>query len=924
MKKIKSIIVILMSLIILTQGIAYGAINTTVEITKTAPSVRLDNEEERIFKVGYEFNVSYEYVVTGLDIVLVLDRSNSMLRPDPATGLPVVDAVWQAVINFAEEVYATYPESNMAIVSFGTDANKRDGWQYYDNLAEVTTEINRIYEYKNLETDYRYKFRHYRNNYYQYAWENWSIFEGATNISAAFNYSTRTVSNKIVNGIASDQDVTILFTDGVATQGGSNSQRNYNYPRSHNTNTIAAYTSGQAAQSSAEIITVGYFGGISYGATKEVARETLQLSQNAGFFEALETGHLTNIFDTIVGELNYVGTNAQVVEVIEDEFQIIENSIEPDTYTLSTDAQGRQVITWQVGNVSQKDYNFSYKVKVKDTVYPTGSGIEEIPINDDALFQYTDLNDHLVTESVGKSFTTIPARDNQPKVNVTVQYENNQYNYLIGDTIKVRHELDFVNIEPFDYRHINIYRLRRFLEEGNVKDYLSLLPISVGAGWYAEESALTKGINEEKTVASQVNLTWNKDIDVEMKALKVGTYQLHHGVVYQLTNSVGTVFDFYSQGTDLEEVNVKEGKLVLDLVDTLGNPVHAIGEVKIDEETVEVEVDGEQHKLVHPIVSGLHKVSFLLPSGYKLADHQTGITVEEGKNVVFTDRWAYATPEISKRIELERLNIKDVKIQTLSGANQAGIDQITDAVEGKVSFTLTRPLTQIGLALVDDFSGAEFEFDLHEMAQSGHVRNSEGNLVSGFTMNGNQLRYSGGALSVDTYVAYGVMTPPSNLGASLDYDYIVDVNEIVTREAGDTVDYIAPITASTLTIGVVDEEGPVIVATVDEDASTINLVHQDISITDKIQIVTYKVYQGELTYEALASNEPLAISVTENTGTQVLLNLDMPVQVVKEVGKFITKGSITIYGEDAFGNKTIHVVNYENDAIDDLLNEDII
>ncbi len=64
-----------------------------------------------------------------------------MLRLDPSTNLPVADAVWKAVDSFLTEYYGTYPDSNVAVVSFGTNGNKSDNWKYFNNLEDAIEEF---------------------------------------------------------------------------------------------------------------------------------------------------------------------------------------------------------------------------------------------------------------------------------------------------------------------------------------------------------------------------------------------------------------------------------------------------------------------------------------------------------------------------------------------------------------------------------------------------------------------------------------------------------------------------------------------------------------------------------------------------------------------------------------------------------------
>lgn len=913
-------LVLVMTLIASTT--IYGAVEITVDITKNEPMIILSDEGERIFDIEYVFDVDFTHVTTGLDLVIVLDRSNSMLRPDPSTGLPVADAVWDAVNTFVTEVYNAYPKSNVAIVSFGTNGNKSDNWKYYDNLQDTLEEIEEVYDYRDLEENYHSNFRSYWNNGYRFAWENWQISDGATNISAAFDYGATTVDHKQTPGESSDQNVIILFTDGVATQGGSNSQKNYNYPTSHNSNTIAAYESGQLAQDAAEIITVGYFEGIEYDSTKSVARETLELSQNAGFFEATQTSHLTGIFDTIVDELNYIGTDATVVEIVEDEFEVVEGSIQPSSYELTVDGQGRQVITWQLGNVIDSDYTFGYKVKVKDEVYPTGSGSLEIPINEEAMLYYTDLNGLTVSESLGQSFTAIPPRNNQPLVNVDIVYENNQYGYLVGDAIVIDHGLSFINELPFDYREINVHSMVRENASDDLGSYVALSEESTSEGWILDEGQLTYLIDEIQNAGSG-NLEWSKNIPITLKTIAVGNYQLSYNIDYVLTNSVGTEFDFNTMGNDPASVDVIEGTVVLDLTDNIGIAITEV-EVYLNEVVAETELDENNDVVIKNVPTGTHDIRLISPSGYNLLTTGSSISTNSHQDILFEATLSYDAPTVTKALEFERLNVRDVMVSTRDDLHTKAIDTVDELVPSKVTFTLSRELTKVSLNMVDDFVGSDHVFTLDTIGGNTDVQNASGAVV-GFEMNGNKLEYNGPALPVGTYTAYGIMTPPS-LGEGLDYDYDVEVDAISTRESGDPSDTSMTMTSSGLLIEMVDDQAPVIVAVFDEEESTVNLINQDITITDKTEIVTYEIYNGTLTYEEiLLETELHDFELVDDQGTSVLLDSDIQaVFSVDTPGQITASGSMTIYAVDAFGNYSVEVIEYENTEVNNLLDEDLV
>lgn len=922
MKQLKMLWVIILIVALIVPTTVYGATEITVDITKNDPVIVLSDSDERIFEVEYVFDVDFTHVTTGLDLVLVLDRSNSMLRPDPSSGLPVTDAVWKAVNTFVTEVYTRYPQSNVAIVSFGANGNKSDNWKYYNNLEDTLEEIEDVYEYRNLYTNYRSNFSAYRNNGYKYAWENWQISDGATNISAAFNYGATTVGHKQIVGESSDQDVIILFTDGVATQGGRNSEKNFNYPKTHNSNTVAAYTSGQEAQGVAEVITVGYFEGIEYATTKSVARETLELSQSAGFFEAQETGHLTGIFDTIVDELNYIGTEATVVEVVEDEFEVVENSVVPANYKVTVDDQGRQVITWKLGNVIDSDYTFGYKVKVKDHIYPTGSGSIEIPINDTAMLYYKDLNGDLVTETLGRSYTVIPPRSNQPLVNVDVTYKNGAYGYLLGDEIEIDHHMDFQNMLPFDYRQIDVNEMIRETTSNDLETYLALSEESSTAGWVLEDHQLSYNINKSNSVSEGDNLEWAFDVPIKLKTIATGNYQLAYLVDYGLKNSLGKSFEFNSMGNDPDLVDVIEGSIVLDLVDNVGSDVTQV-EVYVDGVLAETELSVDNDVIIKGVTSGVHEVKFQNPSGYRIMT-TANVRSDEDQNIVFDGTLSYDAPVFSKTIEFERLNIKDILITTRDDKAKASIDELDEKVEAKISFTLTRPLTQVSLDIVDDFVGSDTSFVLDISGGRTDVRNESAS-VDGFTMNGNRLEYNGGELAVGTYSAYGVFTSPA-LGNQDDYDYNVKVDQISTKENSDVSASVSTITSKALYVALVDVDGPVIDVIQDDAASTLNLINQDITITDKTKIVTFEVYKGSLTYEEILLETDLhEFDLVSNSVNRVELDSNISVNLSIETPGVITgRGAITIYAVDAFGNYSIRLVDYEKLDLQQLLEDDLV
>lgn len=906
-------LVLALVMVILPFNIIDAASEIIVNIAKEDPVIFLSNEGERVFDIGYEFDVSYEAITSGVDVVLVLDRSNSMLRLDPSTDLPVADAVWDAVNTFVTEVYATYPETNVAIVSFGSNANKSDNWKYYDNLADTLNEIEVVFDYRDLYSSYHSNFRSYWNNGYRYAWENWRISDGATNISAAFEYGSKTTEMKETVTKDNDHDVLILFTDGVATQGGSNSQRNYNYPTSHNTNTIAAYESGIEAQTNAEIITVGYFEGIEYESTKTIARETLELANNAGMFEAAETSQLSSIFDTIIDELNFIGTDAVVTETIEDEFEVVTASIQPDDYEMTTDAEGRTVISWPLGNVVDSGYAFGYQVQVKDDVYPTGSGTVKIPINLDATLTYTDLQGNEVIELLGHNEVTIPPRGNQPLVEVDALYEDNIFGYLVGDDINIIHDMSFENEAPFDYRNIQVADLTKTIEGGNFGTRIVLDQTSIDAGWSLQGDDLVYNINDEKAVTGDDNLVWTHQVPLTLTPLQVGNYTLASNVDYTLTNSVDIAFDFANSKLDPQPIGVREGLLKVTFVDQDNQPIYNIP-LKINDAYVLPYVYNGIHEY-KGVTTGTHSVEFQVPSGYWLDDTNPSYEIDADGYVSFNFGANYDTPEFSKLFVFEALDVKDIVVSDRAGNDYTSLMQLAETNEAMVKFTVVNDLTVLKLNLVDDYAIGNHVFEIEAKDGDLWVEDSNGLQIEGFSMNGNVIEYSGGTLLADDYTVYGLITTPENFGDDQDFDFYVDVDEITTRQVGDIVDDIRTTTSIGLTLDINDVDPPVADATLVLEKSTSNSGHNILVVTDMIQISELIIYGGILELEDI--NEESVIikhKPIKDLGNEITAEVDVPLEVVLVGNRFASIGYASVYVKDVLGNEAVYLLTVDSNT----------
>jgi hypothetical protein len=380
---------ILISIILIIQILHISIVHCDTNIILKDPVIT-NNDINREFNISYNFNVLYEQQTLEPNIVLVLDRSNSLLDIDYTNFLrPISKTIYDAAYIFIIDYYEKYPNGKLAIISFGTDSNKENKEKYFTNKYEALEELEYIYTYTKITHIWEVFWSKYYRRGYLYGWNNWEYEDGSTNIKHGFESAVKLIKSGN-NRKSVHNNKIILFTDGVATRGGSYCDKDVSNPICHNSNTIAAYEAGVEAQKISDVITVGYFRGTPYF-TKLVARDTLIRAQNSGFYEAYEIGEVINVFKDVVQQLECVGTEATVTQEINRQFEVIEDSIKPLNYKIVNDAEGKTIISWDIGNLTTRSYNFSYKIKVKDTEYKLGG--ENISINSSKGLKYRNLKD---------------------------------------------------------------------------------------------------------------------------------------------------------------------------------------------------------------------------------------------------------------------------------------------------------------------------------------------------------------------------------------------------------------------------------------------------------------------------------------------------------------------------------------------------
>ncbi|MGI6552650.1 MAG: DUF7507 domain-containing protein [Bacillota bacterium] len=311
-----------------------------------------------------------------VDLILVIDCSNSMNDGSPS----ILYHAKEAAKGLAAKVLAN-PNNRVAVVSFAyepgflglnrgnLDRDTKIERSFTNNLQQVNNAINGLKTY------------------------------GGTNTQAGFRRAKNLMQSSGRSGVSK---VIVLLTDGVPTV---SIGRSYgpSEPTSHNSHTRAAYEEGQSChQLGYQVFTVAMLGEVP---TKclTVARETMQWAQNAGYYETFQAADLTGIYNQISQQLDYSATNAEVTDIIPENFELDEDSLYTQQGTVSYNKVTR-TITWYIGNI-ETEATLKYKIKA----HPDYQGGSQVPTNVSATLSYEDVYGQSQTLSFPVPKVDVPA-----------------------------------------------------------------------------------------------------------------------------------------------------------------------------------------------------------------------------------------------------------------------------------------------------------------------------------------------------------------------------------------------------------------------------------------------------------------------------------------------------------------------------------
>lgn len=358
--------VLTLALIALFVASFFSGVTLGAEAENGDPYISLDKEaEEKGCCRGYEVTLT----VTGnppeapVDVILVIDRSGSMNYGSP-TALYYTK---QAAKDFAADVLAG-SNNRVGVVSY-------NGPRYFGALGQ--------YNNSKLEVGLTPSLSSVNNAI------DGIVARYGTNIQAGFR---RAWEHMDAQGRPEATKAIVLMTDGVATASIGN-PAGPNDPDDHNAHTIAAYTEGQVAQGYATVFTVGLLSAIP-AVSVDVARETLLWSASDPdyYYETYSAPDLSDIYDTIAGQLVAAATNAVVTDVVSAEFELVAGTLNPSQGSASAvvNGDGTTTITWNVGTVNSSDVTLTYEIKVKAGELPDGQ--DDVDTNDSASMAYTDVS----------------------------------------------------------------------------------------------------------------------------------------------------------------------------------------------------------------------------------------------------------------------------------------------------------------------------------------------------------------------------------------------------------------------------------------------------------------------------------------------------------------------------------------------------
>ncbi len=353
-----------------------------------------------------ELTVEGKNVQRTSDIVLVFDRSNSMLEGNRLRKAK------DAAIEFVEEILIEGSPARMSLVSFGLSHTLETNFVTHEQKQSI---INRIEAIQPSSREY-------------------PEADGGTNIQAGLHQAYL-----LLQGSNADLKTIVLLSDGEPTAsfrarnatsyGWPNGKytallSNFNYnqqvgtghtyeltecsrwdpfcsnPEQYSVNGHTVRTHGIATLSEAKhVMDSGidlYSVGLEVGSNAN-AQYVLEHSQNSGYYSG-GSDDMSTIFDEIAAHIANAGTDAVVTDPLGEMFNLVEDGsyagahVEASHGTVTWNAE-TETFTWEIGPIREGEtYTLTYKVTIDWEKDPEGDVF--YPLNQTTPLNYKDHEGH--------------------------------------------------------------------------------------------------------------------------------------------------------------------------------------------------------------------------------------------------------------------------------------------------------------------------------------------------------------------------------------------------------------------------------------------------------------------------------------------------------------------------------------------------
>ncbi|SJZ64283.1 vWA domain-containing protein, partial [Anaerorhabdus furcosa] len=369
------------------QLLSYGSVIAGSSSNKKARSAKVGNDEpgavfttkqarwvdENSGIAAIDFTVKGNPVITGSDVLLIVDNSASMTNAGEDRWTPLQDSVKSFVNELYADVNGHTSTNKIGLLAFSSNADS-----YTDGFAGV----NDLISVNAGGSAGKYSAKEYYNNI---LWNILSPYGNSTNYEVAFESAV-----KMFTDLDSDRPKFVIFlSDGVPNAGDYETAKMY---------------SNQLKTSGVKVFSLGlrlagekpfneFIEPLASNPTSQYAKDIQDLSQ------------LQSIYRELAGQIKIAGTDAIITDYINSE--IFEIASKPDSNVNYEASHGTVLIegnkvVWNIGDITESEKKLTIYVKVSNV---NASGL--VYTNTSANNTYVDYANSSQTKDIPNASLTI-------------------------------------------------------------------------------------------------------------------------------------------------------------------------------------------------------------------------------------------------------------------------------------------------------------------------------------------------------------------------------------------------------------------------------------------------------------------------------------------------------------------------------------